>query len=253
MCCVQTRPDSTIGRLQSLAYFHAVAEAVLFRKPVESFYLVINSKDHLRIPIMSLWVYLLVFFAILFAFTDAWYFVRYFFSSYLRKWRRSGMTMQQLFAPTVTSHIVLPSDIDLWMHMNNSKYLREADFGRLNNIIEHGIYQAIHDLKAFAVAGSVSIRYRREFRVFQRYNIETRMLHFDDSSVYVEQQFKCKGFVHAVVFVQVRFVHSSPAKVFEHLGCGKVDVPATVERQDLLHFIQYNVESSKHLRPAKSS
>ena len=39
----------------------------------------------------------------------------------------------------VTNCVVMPSDLDFNLHMNNSKYLRELDFGRFGLYVDKGL------------------------------------------------------------------------------------------------------------------
>ena len=57
--------------------------------------------------------------------------------------------------PNVVHGIVLPSDVDHHMHMNNSKYLREMDFGR-QMYFESGMSEAMRGSTRIV---AISIRY----------------------------------------------------------------------------------------------
>ncbi|CAI7991887.1 Protein THEM6 [Geodia barretti] len=73
---------------------------------------------------------------------------------------------EELFAPYDLDGIVLPSDLDHMLHMNNSKYLREMDFGRVGMFFERGVYAAVlRNGGSFSLAAHC-LRYRRSLIAF---------------------------------------------------------------------------------------
>ena len=71
------------------------------------------------------------------------------------------------------SGICLTTDLDFYGHMNNSRYLREANFGRYELWLCNGIYRKAQQLKCRIVLGGVTIRYRRSLQLFERYRLCT--------------------------------------------------------------------------------
>ena len=86
--------------------------------------------------------------------------------------------MKNLLSPVVMRGIVLPSDIDHHMHMNNSKYLREMDFGRLKIYFESGLFKAMIKLKSSTCIAAISIRYRRSLQLWEKFTLSTKLLHW---------------------------------------------------------------------------
>ena len=132
---------------------------------------------------------------VLFAFVDVWYFVRFFYlvvkAATLRFLKTSlGVgrkhTLGDLLRPTVLRGMVLPSDIDFLMHMNNSKYLREMDFGRSKLYLESGLREQARKVRASTLVAAISIRYRRSLQLWQLFTLTGR-----------------DGFVHAIAFVKM--------------------------------------------------
>eukprot|EP00731_Ephydatia_muelleri_P030709 Em0022g223a len=81
--------------------------------------------------------------------------------------------------------------------MNNSKYLREMDFGRVAMFQERGIYDTLVALKAKRlVVAALSIRYRRSLRLFDRFTLKTRIIYWEAEAMYIEQSFVASdGFI----------------------------------------------------------
>lgn len=88
----------------------------------------------------------------------------------------------------VTHHRVWPFDIDQFMELNNGRTLTMFDLGRFSMGVRVGLLKALRQERwALAVAGAV-IRYRRRLKPFERYEIRTRGLGWDDRFFYIEQQ-----------------------------------------------------------------
>ena len=143
----------------------------------------------------------------LFAFVDVWYFVRGLLLIRKLRWGAgSGQktpSKEALFKEYNCHGIVLPSDLDLWLHMNNSKYLREMDFARMGWGMETGVYRA-RKSGAVIVLNAASIRYRRSLQLFQRFVIKTRLLCWEDDAFYLEQKISTgDGFVCAITLAKM--------------------------------------------------
>lgn len=102
---------------------------------------------------------------------------------------------------------VLPNDLDFNMHMNNGRYLTIMDLGRLDMLIRTGLVKRVTDGSHAPVAGAVQIRYRLPLTPFQAYDLETRLIYWDDEWAYFEQRFviakgKKAGAVAAIATVK---------------------------------------------------
>lgn len=144
-------------------------------------------------------VLLLLLLGALFAFVDTWYFLRFLWRRLSYELSKKEVVMREFLDPYVCQGIVLPSDIDFMLHMNNSKYLREMDFGRVGLGLEKGLHGAIVKLGGAIVLAAASIRFRRSLLVFQRFTLSTRILCWDERNVYMEQRMMSSdGFVCAI-------------------------------------------------------
>ena len=161
-------------------------------------------------PSMLWW--LLPVFALLFAAVDVWYFARVFVIFLKVAAYRTGVsrrvgkcTKEELFAPYDLEGIVLPSDLDHMMHMNNSKYLREMDFGRIGMIVDRGGFEALRLNRGSMTLTAHCVRYRRSLTLFQRFVLRTTLLCWDEDAVYMEQRMirKSDGFVCAINLAKV--------------------------------------------------
>lgn len=115
----------------------------------------------------------------------------------------------KLFLTEFVHHAKVTSrDCDLMGHMNNARYPREADFARHKLFVACGLFDVCWREKMPLVTAAQSIRYRRELRHGTQFQIRTRVVGWDASSIFLEQAFcvrcpKTDGFeVHAILVVK---------------------------------------------------
>ncbi len=82
---------------------------------------------------------------------------------------------------------VWPTDLDLSLHMNNGRYLTIMDLGRLDFMVRTGLWKVLLKHRWTPIASGIAIRFRRELRVFDKFNLETRLLAWTDVTVVMEQ------------------------------------------------------------------
>jgi acyl-CoA thioesterase FadM len=101
---------------------------------------------------------------------------------------------------------VLPNDLDNNLHMNNGRYLTLMDLGRTDLVVRMGVVRRLLQRKWRPVVGSLTIRYRRSLEPFQRYELRTRLVAWDDDWFFVEQRFVRGGELVARAFVKGIFL-----------------------------------------------
>lgn len=80
-------------------------------------------------------------------------------------------------------------DVDLMLHMNNASYLTHAELARWEWSAFNGTLGAsVQTKSAFIVAASM-IRFRREIKPLNKFDIETRLVGIDDRNLWVYQTF----------------------------------------------------------------
>ncbi len=84
-------------------------------------------------------------------------------------------------------HICWPWDIDIFLEMNNGRVLTLFDIGRITLFQRMGLPRVMRDHRlAGTIAGS-SVRYRRRVRAFDRIEMRSRIVGWDDRFIYAEQ------------------------------------------------------------------
>ncbi len=117
---------------------------------------------------------------------------------------------------------VLPTDLDINLHMTNARYLSIMDLGRTDLLICAGLLGLVKRQRWMPVVGSIDITFRRPLAPFQRFVIKTRLLCWDEKWLYMEQRLESDSGVHAIATVRGLFVGrdgSVPThKVLELIG-----------------------------------
>uniref|UniRef100_A0A182IQ57 Protein THEM6 n=1 Tax=Anopheles atroparvus TaxID=41427 RepID=A0A182IQ57_ANOAO len=114
-----------------------------------------------------------------------------------------------------TSSVVglcLTNDIDtLLYHMNNARYLREIDFARVDFYERTSLYRTIRSKGGSVVQGATTIRYRRFIRPFTRFTITSRIVYWDNQSIFMEHRFVggTDGFIHCIALCRQRVMQCS--------------------------------------------
>ena len=100
----------------------------------------------------------------------------------------------------------MPCDLDLNMHMTNSRYHSFMDIARVDFMIRGGAWQRLRKEGLGPVLGSSTIRFRRPIKLFQKFDVTTRMLSWDERWIYLEQKILAGGDVASIAVMKVTFV-----------------------------------------------
>ena len=139
------------------------------------------------------------------------------------------------------------TDIDFFGHMNNGKYFKEMDFGRFDFYFRSGLSAYIESRpKMFVVQHAASIKYRKSINFLVPFKHVTKLLYWDDRSLYFEQSFISlhDGFTRAVAFSKNTCVGGSVMEMMESFG-----FPAPPPcRDDLKMWLESQELTSSKLR-----
>jgi acyl-CoA thioesterase FadM len=84
---------------------------------------------------------------------------------------------------------VLPTDLDLNLHLNNGRALTLMDLGRVDLMLRMGVAGELRRRRWNPVIASLTVRFRRSLNLGQRFAIHTRLVCWDERWFYVEQRF----------------------------------------------------------------
>ena len=97
---------------------------------------------------------------------------------------------------------VWPQDIDFNLHLNNARYLNLMDYGRMHLLARVHLLQHILRSRWTPLVGAVWMTYRRSLPLFARFNLESRLVCWDDRWFYMEQTFVGKEGLAALGWVK---------------------------------------------------
>jgi acyl-CoA thioesterase FadM len=134
--------------------------------------------------------------------------------------RLIGLFLSRLFWPRPLKFLdtslvkgrVWPTDLDKNRHMNNGRYLTIMDLGRFDWLLSCGHLSYCLKTNTFPIVGALKILYVRPLKMFQSFELKTRILGWDEKWLYVEQIYEVKGVLHAKSVLQGLF-HGPQGKV----------------------------------------
>lgn len=97
---------------------------------------------------------------------------------------------------------VLPTDIDINIHMNNARYLSVMDYARMHLLARTRLLDHILRSRWQAMVGAIWVTYRRSLPLFSRYTLASRMVCWDDRWFYIEQTFTRRDGLAAVGWIK---------------------------------------------------
>jgi acyl-CoA thioesterase FadM len=176
-----------------------------------------------------MYIYLLIFVLLVIAFFDLYWILRLIMTRLLSK----VLPCLTLGDEGVIYSLCWTTDLDYFFHMNNGKYFREMDFARFDFYFRTGCSAYIEARsKMFVVQHGASIRYRRSIDAFVPFKVVTRLIYWDERSLYFEQSFVSlhDGFVRAVALCKNTVVGGSVVQMLASLGVEHVpEMPKEVE------------------------
>jgi len=195
-----------------------------------------------------MYIYLLLFVLLVIAFFDIYWIIRLAVTRLFSKVLPS-ISIEEV---GVTYSLCWTTDLDYFFHMNNGKYFREMDFARFDFYFRTGCSAYIEARpKMFVVQHGASIRYRRSIDAFVPFKVVTRLIFWDERSLYFEQSFVSlhDGFVRAVAICKNTVVGGSVVEMLASVGAKSAPaMPKEVE----LWLASQEITSSR-LRSSKDS
>lgn len=108
-------------------------------------------------------------------------------------------------AETVTRWRVMPGDLDLFGHMNNSRYLMLMDFARLDYLARMGLMPAAFRRRWIVPVAMAQIDFHRPLKPFEKFEIGTQMVSWNHRWFYMRQTFRthrCPNRIVATAYVK---------------------------------------------------
>ena len=93
-----------------------------------------------------------------------WFFFRFFVATYIQKIKPTKHILEWVSAP----YRVMPWDLDANLHMNNVKYLKYLERGRVEHMIHTPWLRNMYRSNAKALIANTEVSYVKEMRLFQQ-------------------------------------------------------------------------------------
>ena len=139
---------------------------------------------------------------------------------------------------------VLPTDLDLNMHMNNGRYLTVMDIARTDLLVRSGLHKVVAKHKLSGVTGGIHITFLKELSLFKKYSVHSKGIYWDDMWFYIEQKFMKDGHIAANAIAKVTFLQKgkrvSPTQVIEWLD-------PSVEKMALPKFLEELIDGESDM------
>lgn len=87
----------------------------------------------------------------------------------------------------VSYHVCWPWDLDPWMELNNGRTLTLYDLGRIPLMLRLGLMRVTRANGWGMTVAGTSVRYRRRIRMFQHFEMRSRLIGWDARFFYIEQ------------------------------------------------------------------
>jgi acyl-CoA thioesterase FadM len=100
---------------------------------------------------------------------------------------------------------VLPTDLDINMHLTNARYLSIMDLGRTELIIQTGMLKKILKRRWLPVVAVANLKFYKQINPFQRYKLLTKVIGWDEKWFYIEQRFVIEEKLAAVGVIKGLF------------------------------------------------
>lgn len=118
-----------------------------------------------------------------------------------RPWRKPVHAL----STTVVRMRVWPLDLDFNRHVTNGRYFTLADVGRMDYVLRSGAFRVALRHRALPIVGDTWGKFRRELKLFEAFEIHTRMLGWDDKWSFVEHRFVSRGRTVGVIVIRGLF------------------------------------------------
>jgi len=156
---------------------------------------------------------------------------------------------------------VLPNDIDI-TKVTNDRFIALMDLGRMDIAFRVGLIKTMLRRKWVPLATFDTIRFRYPLKLFQKFQLHTRIIYWDDHTFYFHQQFKRKGRIVATGYVCATLLgpkgYVRPKDVLAEIGQSvtKPEKPGIVSKLQamdvLIHKDQTKRQSEKGTQSSKN-
>ena len=118
-----------------------------------------------------------------------------------------------VMGPCRTPFRCWPTDLDVLKHMNNGKYFSLMDLARMDFMARAGLTKAVLKRGWYPVVVAETARFRKSIELFDRFEIHTRVIGWDEKAILIQQTFFKGDTVMCEAVVRGRFLKKSGGSV----------------------------------------
>ncbi len=122
-------------------------------------------------------------------------------------------TRVPVLGPVRTPFRVWPSDLDVLRHVNNGAYLTIMDVARLDLLARAGVAPRLKAEGWYPVVIAETITFKRSLRLFERFDVRTQVIGWDERSLFLQQDFLRGDGLVASAVVRARFLGRDGSKI----------------------------------------
>lgn len=101
---------------------------------------------------------------------------------------------------------VYPNDIDTNLHLNNGRYLTLMDLGRVDLMLRTPLMKIVKKQHWYPVVGGLNIKFLRSIQPFQKFEIHTQVVFWDEKWIFLQQDFYVKNKLCSTAIVKALFI-----------------------------------------------
>jgi acyl-CoA thioesterase FadM len=121
-----------------------------------------------------------------------------------------------VLGPARKRFLVWPPDLDVLFHVNNGVYLSMLDVARVDMLLRSGMAPRLRSAGFYPVVAAETIRFRRSLQLFQTFEVETRIIGWDEKAFIIQHHFLRRDEVVAEAVVRARFLKRKGGTVSTH-------------------------------------
>nr|WP_256260974.1 thioesterase family protein [Shewanella sp. NIFS-20-20] len=107
---------------------------------------------------------------------------------------------------SVIRYRALPTDCDINFHLTNSRYPAFMDLARTYMLADMGLLKKFLKLKWMPIVNAAEFTYIKDIKPLATFDIETKLVGWDEKYFYIEQRFVSERGLHCIVHVRGVFV-----------------------------------------------
>lgn len=109
-------------------------------------------------------------------------------------------------APSTLTMRVMPNDLDIYLHVNNGRYLTLMDLGRMHLLAVTRLLKPLHKKRWAPLLGGLKIHFIRSLKIFEKFTQTTQVIYWDEKWIYIEQKIFKGEQLYVIALMKILFI-----------------------------------------------